>query len=114
MDEIEFGATVAAQEEYEMQPTKQCRRCGIVKLASEMKRDTRSGDGYSSFCKRCHQAASVAWQQANPERVNETRRKRYHANKERINATRRETYDRDATRWQNLRRLYGVTREWYE
>lgn len=93
---------------------KTCRKCGQTKPASEMKRDARYTGGLSSYCKACHQAASVAWQKANPERLNETRRRRYERQKERLNAARRESYDRNTARWVNLWRLYGVDRDWYE
>lgn len=92
---------------------KQCRRCGVEKDLALFKADRRYALGRSSYCKDCHLAASVAWQKANPERVNETRRKRYSANAEAINARRRAEYDGERIRWANIKRFYGMSRETY-
>lgn len=91
-----------------------CGRCGVPKDAGLMKRDARNKSGYSSFCKSCHQAASVAWQKANPERLRATRRKRYARLADRIQAQRRARYILGMHRWENLLQRYGVTRAWYE
>lgn len=94
--------------------TKTCRRCATEKLLTDMSLDARNNSGYSSFCKACHQAASVAWQKANPEKVNATRKLRYAREKDAINAARRSTYDYSKMRWGRLTALYGVSRESYE
>ena len=94
--------------------TKRCRRCGETKAAADMKADGRNRDGFSAFCKACHQAATVAWQQANPDRVNKTRRERHDRNRDEINAARRAGYDGEKSRWRNIRRLYGLSRAAYE
>lgn len=93
---------------------KVCRRCKQAKPLNQMKRDTRNNDGYSSFCKACHQAASVAWQKANPQKLNATRRARYARNKEQINEARRGQYNYAVVRWERIKRLYGVSKDWYE
>lgn len=93
---------------------KTCRRCGETKPIESMKRDLRNGDGYSSFCKACHGAATVAWQNANRDRMNEVRRKRYTQKRAEINAKRKANYDPEAMRWERRLSLYKVTREWYE
>lgn len=97
-----------------MEPIKTCTRCGQSKPGSAMGRDKRRADGISSFCKTCHQAASVAWQKANPERLNATRRARYAKRKDEINATRRAAYDGAAVRGQRLLYLYGLTVDAYD
>lgn len=89
--------------------TKTCRRCGETKNAEHLKRDTRNRDGYSSFCKTCHQASSVAWQRANPERLNASRRERYARNAEVIRAKRRAAYRAANVRQPNVKRNYRIT-----
>jgi hypothetical protein len=95
---------------------KECRRCHVVKPPSQLKRDNRNGDGYSSFCKDCHQEASVAWQKANPERLKEYRRLRRLAIppevKKRMN---KERYAKNplASKDSSLRRLYGLSYSQY-
>lgn len=79
-----------------------------------MKKDPRYRDGLSSYCKKCHQSATVRWQKNNPDRVNVVRKQRYARKKGEINAARRSKYDTEKARWSNLKRLYGVSREWYE
>lgn len=93
---------------------KTCRKCSIEKPNEMMKADPRYRDGVSSYCKACHQAASVAWQKANPEKVNAGRRVRYQANREKINSARRSSYDYDTVKWVRLRALYRASQDWYE
>lgn len=93
---------------------KTCRRCGETKPPDQLKRDARNGDGYSSFCKKCHSAATRAWQAANPDKLNAARRARYARKKDGINAKRKASYSYDKVRWERLRQLYCVTQEWYE
>lgn len=97
-----------------MKTGKTCRRCKQFKGPSEMKKDTRNKDGYSSFCKACHHAASVAWQKENPDKLNATRRLRYERKRMELNAARRAKYTYETMRWPRLKALYGVTREQYE
>ena len=91
---------------------KVCRRCGETKSLELFKRDSRYQDGVTSFCNTCHQAASVAWQKANPEKLNASRRRRYLSIKGHINAKRREEYRANPKR--NLSRLYKITNQQYE
>lgn len=93
---------------------KECRRCLVAKPLSEMKQDRRNGDGYSSYCKECHKAASAAWQKANPEKLNAGRRARYEQKKEQLNEARRASYDYERSRFGRIWALYRATREWYE
>jgi hypothetical protein len=93
---------------------KQCRKCGESKPPAEMKKDTRYRDGLSSYCKKCHQVATIRWQKNNPVRVNVVKKQRYARKREEINAVRRNRYDTEKARWNNLKRLYRVSREWYE
>lgn len=78
--------------------TKTCKRCGVSKPVNLFKRDTRYLDRVSSYCKACHAAASVAWQKANPDKVNTARRLRYARKKEQINANRKKAYDPEKAR----------------
>lgn len=94
--------------------TKTCRRCGENKPLDLMKRETRNKDGYSSFCKDCHKAASIAWQKANPDKLKAGRRNRYGRVKDQINEGRRQAYDPEKARWDALYYRYKATREWYE
>lgn len=94
--------------------TKVCRRCFKEKQVSEMKRDPRYGDGYSSFCKACHQESSVAWQKENKERVNAVRKIRYSRIKDSLNKKRKESYDHDSARWKALEYRYKIDKSWYE
>lgn len=93
---------------------KQCRRCEKTKHVSLMKADHRYGDGYSSFCKDCHKAASIAWQKANPAKVNEARKKRYALNREKINEARKGRYDLEKARLHHLPYRYGMTVAQYD
>ena len=55
---------------------KTCTKCGETKQASEF-RPGRCRDGLSSWCSACHNAATRAWRERNPEYVaayNERRR----------------------------------------
>ena len=89
-----------------------CKRCRNVVPIDLMKQDKRNSSGYSSYCKTCHQAASVAWQKANPQRLNDARRKRY-LRKKLAGALPPRFHDSDRVRWQNLQRLYGMGKEQY-
>lgn len=93
---------------------KVCGRCKVPKPLLLMKRDKRNGDGFSSFCKECHKAASVAWQKANPDKLNAGRRARYQRKNAEINEARRDAYDYDKVRFERIKYNYKVTREWYE
>jgi len=90
-----------------------CRSCKKFKPVTELKRDTRYADSYSSFCKDCHKEHSIAWQKRNPEKVKAANKKRYHKNKNEINQKRRLKYDGEKIRWFNLKRFYKVDQEWY-
>jgi hypothetical protein len=94
--------------------TKTCRRCGESKQFAQMKRDPRNKDGYSSFCKACHGAATVAWQKANPERLNATRKVRYHRIKDSLNAKRKEKYNTAETRARNRNHFYKMSSTRYD
>lgn len=93
---------------------KTCTRCGQTKPAGDMKRDPKYSDGLSCFCKRCHQDYSVAWQHRNKERLKEYRRKQYATHKPRFRAQAKARYNPQTVRWYNLKRLYRITRQWYE
>lgn len=93
---------------------KQCTKCGIIKPASQLKADKRYASGFSSYCKDCHKAASIAWQKANPEKVNATRRLRYNKNKASINEARKSRYSAEKARVINLPYRYGMTVEDFE
>lgn len=93
---------------------KHCSRCGEEKSVSAFKVDPRYKDGFSSFCKSCHQAASLAWQKANKEKLNDSRRKRYARNRDQINAKRRAEYCGEKARSQTLPYRYGITSEEYD
>lgn len=93
---------------------KRCKRCGETKGIAMFKVDPRYKDGLSSYCKACHQKASVAWQKANPEKLNEGRRKRYAEKREKINSKRRSEYCGEKAREQNLPYRYGITQKEYE
>lgn len=61
--------------------TLDCTKCKAVKPIHEFSPSKRKRNGRSSLCRSCHQAASVAWQAANLDRVNATRKARYAAKK---------------------------------
>lgn len=80
-----------------------------------MKKDSRNGDEYSSFCKECHKQASIDWQKRNPGKVNETRKARYHRIPANVRSQKRKLgYNPEAARIRNLRKLYKVTPEWFD
>lgn len=93
---------------------KLCRKCKVVKPNDQFKADRRYGEGISSYCKQCHQAATVAWQKANPDRVKAARRKRYAENKDAINAERKENYNTDVAWARALPYRYGITADQYK
>ncbi len=97
---------------------KRCRRCQETKPVVEMKRDQRINDGYSSFCNLCHRAATVAWQKANPERLNVWRRNRWLARtpeqREADRVARRATYKPEHVWRLNIRRNYKITPERFD
>lgn len=95
---------------------KRCSKCGELKPLTAFYREQRCRDGYRPDCKACfaarakqwyshnrqHVLARVkAWQQANPERVKETRD---------ASRPRRRAIDRDA----RLRRVFGLSSDQYE
>lgn len=90
-----------------------CTRCRRERQPCEMKRDPRYTTGLSSYCKQCHQAASVAWQKGNPERLNKTRRARYAAKKNQLNAARRAQYKPDQARASRRAYLYRIDETWF-
>ena len=98
--------------------TKRCSKCGEQKPLTEFYLAAGMRSGRRSDCKACNLAAKHAryvanpepskrrvreWQQANPERVAETRRRR----RERPEVKLRERED-------HLRRKYGITQADYE
>lgn len=93
---------------------RECRRCKIVKPVSELKKDNRNGDGYSSFCTDCHRDSTKAWQKANRPRLREYQRELNKKHRERNKVLRKARYDSEKIRWRNLLRLYGASQEWYE
>lgn len=93
---------------------KMCRRCKIWKPLEELKADTRYTSGFSSFCKECHKAATIAWQKANPERFREYQKKLRERNRERLRQQQKARYDTTKARWQNIKRLYRMSRDEYE
>jgi hypothetical protein len=57
---------------------KACTKCGATKPLTEFRPNRRMRDGRSSWCSDCHVAATRAWREANPGKVeayNEARRK---------------------------------------
>jgi hypothetical protein len=54
---------------------KTCSKCGLSKPYSEFYRDLHHRDGLSSACKPCMRRQAVAWQQANPEKAREQKRR---------------------------------------
>lgn len=69
-----------------------CTKCGESKPPNDFPKDARLRTGLSSQCRMCHAARSrksylanrsariaksVEWRKANPERWNETQRRRY-------------------------------------
>lgn len=92
---------------------KQCTRCGEHKDLSLFKQDSRYASGYSSYCKACHQAYTVAWQVANKDRVNSKRKERYARKKDEINATRRESYTTEKSSWGRRAYLYKISKQQY-
>lgn len=97
----------------EREAVKTCRRCGVVKSLSAMKRDPRYADGCSSYCKQCHGAATVAWQKANPERLRQYQRQLRAKNIQKIRAQRRARYNTVEVRVAIRKRRYSATPEWY-
>jgi Recombination endonuclease VII len=93
---------------------KACTRCGGMYGMNHYFADKRKRDGVSSHCRKCHAEASVRWQNANREKMNETRRSRYSRNRDGLNEKRRLSYDPIAVRWNNLERLYGLKQAAYE
>jgi Autographiviridae endonuclease VII len=54
-----------------------CTDCGELKPLEAFGKQPRGRNGRNRICKRCMHARSVAWQRANPERVQRTRRAAY-------------------------------------
>lgn len=97
-----------------MNEGKICRSCKKFKTFNELKKDTRYTSSYSSFCKQCHKEHSIKWQKNNKEKVNKTRKLHYNKNKDKINEKRRSKYNSEKTRWEKLKQLYKITKEWYD
>lgn len=56
-------------EQIDVDGTRTCNDCGLVKALSEFAVDARSRGGYKRICKRCATDRSLAWQRANRERA---------------------------------------------
>lgn len=93
---------------------KKCTRCHETKDVSLFKADNRYKSGFSSYCKACHQQASVRWQKENPEKVKAGRKDRYDRNKAQINEKRKAKYDRQKSRYGRIKYLYKMSRENYD
>jgi len=69
---------------------KTCSKCGETKPLADFHKKRTSKDGHNSQCKACNTAASVAWQQANPEKAAKRKLDWYRRNKQdvdqRVNA----------------------------
>lgn len=89
-----------------------CTKCQQTKPIMEFAPAKRKTNGRSSLCKSCHQAASVAWQKANPEKVKETRRIRYAANRDAGTLPGRK-YNAAQSSERGRYKRYGVTAEMY-
>ncbi len=100
---------------------KVCRACGQEKPDTEFYKAKRNKDGLGSYCKPCHNAKTMAWAKAHPERVYATGRRYIEAHREqrqaqqRVNA--RRYYEKHGPRKikdMSLRKLYGMTVEEYD
>ena len=89
-----------------------CTKCKQSKPLSDFSPAKRKLNGLSSLCRSCHQAATVAWQQANKERVKANRRRRY-AERKAAGTLLPRKYDAARTLEQNRFLRYRVTPEWY-
>lgn len=89
-----------------------CTKCESVKPIDQFTAAKRKLNGKSSLCRTCHQAASVAWQAANPEKVKATRRARY-ARKKASGSLPQRRYNTEQARELGRKRRYGVTAESY-
>ncbi len=97
--------------------SKKCRRCKVVKQESELKKDRRNGDGFSSFCRDCHRESTKEWQRNNRSKIKIWRKGWYSKNKNRVNKRRKERYTPEAAervRNFNLFRNYKITAEQYK
>lgn len=56
----------------------------------------------------------MAWQKANPDKVNKTRKIRYDKIRDQLNAKRKQSYNYDKMKWSRLMYLYKASRDWYE
>lgn len=89
-----------------------CTKCETAKPIDQFTAAKRKLNGKSSLCRTCHQAASVAWQAANPERVKATRKARY-ARKKADGSLPPRKYSTEQARERGRKWRYGVTAEAY-
>jgi 5-methylcytosine-specific restriction endonuclease McrA len=90
---------------------KTCRKCGEAKPFEEFYRDRTATDGLRPSCKRCWNAASTAYNKANPEVTRKAKRRHHAKHRERDNEQARERHRRwrEANRDEHRER----SRRWY-
>jgi ribosomal protein S27AE len=59
----------AAASEVMAETAKRCSRCGETGLSDRFPPNSRTRDGLSSWCRRCHAAAVQRWRDQNPKKA---------------------------------------------
>ena len=97
---------------------KHCHVCGELKPLSDFYRAAGMRDGHRNDCKTCNLAAKARRYAANPEPAKERARRWQQENPERLNEYRRRRRKEPAVkareRAAHLRRKYGITLEQYD
>lgn len=81
--------------------TKYCGGCDDTKAVDEFHRDKAQRDGRATQCKTCVADRVAKWQERNPDRVRQTKRRSHNSRKRKHKAS-------------QMRSLYGIDIEVYE